>query len=251
VDLTNEDFKKDKYAFEHFSSEKIIIPEVIRQGEIENDLYFSISKKLDGKTLNTTSLSELNCVIPNLAIALKNIHEVNISKTHGYGVWNIEDGNAPHKTWRESMLSINESNYFNWNKLFTEGIYEKDLFDKVYSTIIDLAKYASEDRSLLHGDFGFNNVLVKGKDVTGVLDWVLSRYGDFIYDIAYLAFWEDRIDYGKILKNYYTQKNMSNYDERLLCYKLHVGLSSSGFSAKWGSKKQYDETKYLLLKLLK
>lgn len=251
VDSNNEDFKKDKYAFAHFASEKIIIPEVIKQGGIEEGLYFSISKKLYGKTLNIANLDELNTVIPNLAIALQSINDVDISQTSGYGVWNIETGNASHKTWNESILNIVKSSYFNWEELFVEGIYERDLFDKVYSKIVDLTKYVSEERSLVHGDFGFNNVLFEGENVTGVLDWALSRYGDFIYDIAYLSFWEDRIDYGAILKDYYASKNMSNYNERLLCYKLHIGLTSSGFSAKWGSKKQYDETKSLLLKLLK
>jgi hygromycin-B 4-O-kinase len=250
VDSNNEGFKKDKYAFDRFTTDKIIIPEVIRQGEMENHLYFSISKKLEGKALNTTNLNELNSVIPSLASVLGKISHIDISLTSGYGSWNI-DGNADHKSWKESILGINKSSYFNWDKLFNEGIYEKDLFDKVYAHIIDLSKFLSEERSLLHGDFGFNNVLVKGEKVTGVLDWALSRYGDFIYDIAYLAIWEDRIDYGKILKNYYNDKNLFKYEERLLCYMLHIGLSSSGFSAKWGNKKQYEETKILLLKLLK
>jgi len=250
LDSHDEDFRKDKYAFEHFSSRELIIPKVFKQGKIENDLYFSISLKIDGNILNSLNLNELNLVFPHLAKVLKKIHDADISQASGYGIWNVADGNAPHQTWKDAILGIDKSSYFNWEKLFMEGIYEKDLFDKAYSQISDLAKFLNEDRSLIHGDFGFNNVLVEAEKVTGVLDWALSRYGDFIYDIAYLAFWDDRLDYGKIFRKNYKDKNIENYDERMLCYMLHIGLTSSGFSAKWGNKKQYDETKQIFIKLL-
>ena len=42
---------------------------------------------------------------------------------------------------------------------------------------------------LLHGDYGFDNVLVDQGKISGVLDWANAKYGDFLYDVAWLDFW--------------------------------------------------------------
>lgn len=250
MDLYVDDFKKDRYAYEHFLTPKIIIPKTIKLGTIEERIFFSISKKLEGVALDKLKEKELLDSLPEIASVLREIHLTDISKTSGYGSWDIS-GNATHKSWQEFLLSVKFSSYFKWDNLINEGIYEKKLFEKVFAKIIELSKYASEERSLVHGDYGFNNILINGENVSGVLDWALSKYGDFVYDIAWLAFWEEKIDYGQLLKEYYGgYKDLANYEERLLCCMLHVGLSTSGFFAKWGSKKEYEHTKSRLLKFL-
>jgi aminoglycoside phosphotransferase (APT) family kinase protein len=40
-------------------------------------------------------------------------------------------------------------------------------------------------RALLHGDFGFHNLLVEGGRITGLLDWEFCHVGDVAEDLAY------------------------------------------------------------------
>jgi hygromycin-B 4-O-kinase len=250
VDSYVHDFEKDKYAYEHFSTPTLIIPKIISLGEMEKGIFFCISKKLEGIPLDKLDEKELRDTFPQLASVLREIHLTDISKTSGYGSWDLS-GNAIRKSWKESLLSLKDSKYFVWEKLFNEGIYDRGLFINSFAKISALSKYVSEERFLVHGDYGFNNILVKGNKILGVIDWALSKYGDFIYDIAWLAFWEDRLDYGHLFKKYYEgYMDLSNYEERLLCYELHVGLSSSVFLAKWGDKKGYRLAKSRLSKLI-
>lgn len=249
VDSVMDTFAKDKYAYEHFATEELIIPKTVQLGKIEEGLFYSITEKLDGITLNELNDLEFKNVLPNLASVLRKIHNTDISKTTGYGNWGI-DGKGDHKSWKDYIISLRKSKYWNWDEMFSKDKYEKELFDKAYNKMIGLSKFISEDRFLLHGDYGFSNVLIENGKVTGVLDWGVSKYGDFIYDIAWLDFWAVKTNYGAFLKDYYVDKNLSSYDERLLCYKCHVGLTSSGFFAKYGDANGYEFTKNRLLKFL-
>jgi aminoglycoside phosphotransferase (APT) family kinase protein len=42
---------------------------------------------------------------------------------------------------------------------------------------------AAEERAIVHGDFGFHNLLVSGDRVTAVLDWELATIGDPLVDL--------------------------------------------------------------------
>lgn len=250
IDFSINDFKKDDYAYKHFFKKEIIIPETITLGMFRTGIYYSISKRLEGIGLDKINKKSLNEILPRLGVVLKEIHLSDISKTSGYGLWNL-NGVARYQSWKDYLLHIKESGYFDWVNLSNEGLLDMRIFEKSYNKIVDLSKYVSEERSLLHGDYGFNNVLIKRKNVSGVLDWALSKYGDFVYDIALLAFWEDNIDYGKLFKdNYKYYKSLINYEERLTCYILHVGLSTLGFYAKWGNVNAYNTAKNRMLHFL-
>lgn len=249
VDSVMDTFAKDKYAYEHFATEELIIPKTVQLGKIEVGLFYSITEKLDGAPLSELNDEEFKNALPDLASMLRKIHNIDISKTTGYGNWGI-DGKADHKSWKNYIISLRKSKYWNWDKMFSKDKYERELFDKAYNKMIGLSKFISEDRFLLHGDYGFSNVLIGNGKVTGVLDWGVSKYGDFIYDIAWLDFWAVKTNYGALLKDYYVDKNLSSYDERLLCYKCHVGLTSSGFFAKYGDANGYEFTKNRLLKFI-
>jgi aminoglycoside phosphotransferase (APT) family kinase protein len=46
---------------------------------------------------------------------------------------------------------------------------------------------AGEDRTIVHGDFGFHNLLVTRDRVTAVLDWELATIGDPLVDLIGLV----------------------------------------------------------------
>ena len=63
------------------------------------------------------------------------------------------------------------------------------LFESGLSRLPHLVDACPEQRFLVHGDLLNYNVLVSTCAVSAVIDWGCSLYGDFLYDVAWLAFW--------------------------------------------------------------
>jgi hygromycin-B 4-O-kinase len=63
---------------------------------------------------------------------------------------------------------------------------ERSFFEKVYQEMIKLLGKCPEDRYLVHGMYGYDNLLAQGNRVTAVIGWADAMYRDFVYDIAYL-----------------------------------------------------------------
>ena len=253
VNIHNGSFLKDKYASEHFESKDVIIPKIVSIGMLDNKYCYALSEKIGGKRMDKFTEEEVIAIMPELLKTLDAIHATDISLTAGYGEWNAE-GNAPYKSWKAHIISLE-----NWAtgkqgrpNFFETTILERNVWDRVYREIIDLTSFCSEERSLLHGDFGFDNILSDGRAITGVIDWGEGSYGDFLYDCAWLSYWSKSHIYRTILKRHFADKNIivPNYDERMKCYELHVGLGALGFFAFSQQKEKYEWNKARLLGLL-
>jgi hygromycin-B 4-O-kinase len=230
-------FIKDEYAFKHFSSTGISIPEVIKIGQMDNGYYFCISKKAEGQLLEKFTEPGRLEIIPALLQTLDKIHAIDVSDKHGYGKW---DGgaNGPKATWREAILCVDE---YVWGgegraSYFETTFLNKELWERGYERLEELIQYCPEERYLAHGDAGFDNVLSDGKEITAVIDWADSRYGDFLFDAAWLSFWCIDDAYGKICREYYAERAIPNFEERLTCYQIFIALNSLSFYAYSGQE---------------
>ena len=84
-----------------------------------------------------------------------------------------------------------------------------------------------EERALVHGDFGSNNVLAEGEHITGVIDWSEAMIGDPLYDVANIFFWRTWLPCMERQAQYFEAHpfKVPNWEERILCYQLRIGLS--------------------------
>ena len=240
-------FRKDAYAHDHFATKDIPIPKIIEVGKMDEAYHFAISTKAEGPTINVLSDEEYQKTLPDLLGILDAIHATDIRDTSGYGKWG-PNGVAPLDSWRMFILSVGE--YVHKDDLFTKTFLEKDVWEKVFAHMEKLAEFCPEERYLVHGDYGNNNATAKNGKVTGVFDWVGSTYGDFVYDIAWMAFWLKNTEKRQALERYYAQRNIPNLAERLLCYKLRIGLGSMSFFAYSQQKDKYDVVRERLLALM-
>ncbi len=245
------DFEKDKYVSDHFRSEAIPIPEVISIGKVDATYFYAIARKAEGKNLDMMDKSVTEKFLPDLMRILDAIHAVDISKTNNFGDWG-KNGSAKFSSWRSFILSIDNEAYFNWSHLFKTTFLEKEVLERLYENLKETVAFCPEDRSLVHGDFGYSNVLATEEHVTGVIDWGLSKYGDFLYDVAWLILWTEEIPYKKLFLEHYrsTGKNITHFDERILCYMLHQGIGAFDHFAKSGNEKDYQWTKDRLLSFI-
>jgi hygromycin-B 4-O-kinase len=222
-------FLKDSFAHTHFASGDLPIPTILDIGEFGDGLHYTISTKAPGQTLDKFSSDEIETLIPKIFHVLGTIHALSPAR-EGYGLWD-EHGNGWCGSWREEQIaSLHQDD----KETRAASFYNTELHNKLRNKITQLLDFCPNERQLVHGDFGFSNVVSDGKDITGVLDWEMSMYGDPLYDVAWLDFWDTKHNYHNIFKKYYEKQGdlPSNYDKRVLAYKLQIGLSSLGFFAR-------------------
>jgi hygromycin-B 4-O-kinase len=237
-------YKKDAYCYMHFKTDHIPIPEITKTGELEGGYYYAISRKAKGKMLIDISSEAYREVFPELIAVLDMIHATDISGTSGYGKWEA-DGSFETKTWKEYVLAVKDYVIAKDNRpsLFETSFLEKELWEKLYAQIGTLLEYCPEERYLVHGDYGSDNVMTSDGKITGVLDWAGAKYGDFLFDAAWLNFWNpERNPMDFFEKHYKGKEQAQNFAERMKCYQLRIALSSLSFYAWSDQLEKYHKT---------
>ena len=259
--MVKDPFQKELLAYKHIKLRDIAIPipKIVDKGifhrQIGGKVIYCITEKALGCPVDLFPQEKHKEVDTSLAEMLHKIHSVNISNTRGYGNW-INFRKAKFSSIKNYILEDIERQKEYTNERETTVLFEKELYLQLSEKIQELIRYCSRYRYLIHGDYGFDNVLAdnKGK-ITAVFDWEHSLFGDFTYDIAWLDFWciRDENHYSKIyLKMFENDKNLDfkNYEERVLCFKLYIGIIVAVFFSGTCQKKQYLESKKRILDLL-
>lgn len=244
-------FEKDKYAYDHFNSQDIPIPKTILLGKLNKNLYFSITERAKGKLLSDCNSKEVQSSIPSIIKTLDAIHAVNISKAKGYGSFDSQ-GKANSQSNMDGVEGLMKETSEDFKKEANNKLLEKDLIVKLLKKYKALSRFCPETRNLVHGDYGSNNTTVDNHQITGVFDWEHASYGDFLFDVAWLDFWDDKVDYKEIFLKHYQEKgvDVKDYEERILCYKLRFGTGSLMFYIKSGQDEKYLVAKAKLMKIV-
>lgn len=239
-------FKKDEYAFLNFSKYGVPIPEIIQIGKIDSQYRYCISVRAEGETLNSMPAEYSLQLVPAIFDQLEKIHAVDVCNTTGYGKWD-EDGVGGSGTWEERLLNVDEYVKASSEKpsLFETSFLEKEVWDKLLNRMASLFKFCPREKYLVHGDYGFGNILANEMTITGIIDWEASMYGDFLFDVAWLNFWSRKIDFVKSYKERYESRDVqiSDCDERILCYMIYIGLRTLSFYAYSNQEEKYIKLK--------
>ena len=178
----------------------------------------------------------------NLLEVLTKINAEKI-ETDDYGFINSQR----HETFKEftnHFFSANQSGYWmNWESLFNDSILEKDVFSHYFNLLSSMSHYCEGKRYLVHGDYSLSNILSINDEITGVLDWDNCMQIDYVYDIVYLQqSFNNEFD---LYKHFYKSQgfNTDNFEERVLCMKIFIGLDSLRFYAKNNYVDLYEKRK--------
>lgn len=159
INSNMEGFKKDKYAYEHFRSDRVPIPEVVETGNFDGTHYFCISVKADGITYEDSDEETVVRLLGDITDVTEAISRTDISGTSGCGVFDSDTGNAPFYSWREYLAEVFERD---WTAV-SRSYVNLSLIDELLAAYRELISYCPEERALFHGDFGSNNVIVGKK----------------------------------------------------------------------------------------
>ena len=257
----DEDFRKDHFA-SNFSSSRLPIPRVIDIGQAFGG-YYAISIKADGDPIDNLSQEEMRNVLPRLLDLLDALRLVDVSRTTGYGTW-ASGGNAPHASWRESLLDIAQDRpderFSGWKRKLIASPIGIEPFHRAYGQLVNLVDFCPEERHLIHADLLHFNLLIANSRISSVIDWGCAKYGDFLYDLAWLSFWApwfssmSGIDFRcEALRRYRTNRiEVPDFEERMRCYEIHIGLDSLVYSSSrenWEFAKEVSEHMLDLLEM--
>jgi aminoglycoside phosphotransferase (APT) family kinase protein len=80
---------------------------------------------------------------------------------------------------------------------------QSPLLDESLDWLDRTVHQVSGRRTLVHGDFGFHNLLFDAQRVSGVLDWEVVHLGNPAYDLGYIrAVVEQQVDWDDAMKQY-------------------------------------------------
>lgn len=248
-------FAKDDYAWRHFASPALPIPRIIAAGESAG-FHYAIGEKVAGRTLNACSPAERRAVLPALLETVEAVGRADVTGTGGYGDWD-GDGHGTFASWRGYLASITDNHtdgfYEDWRRYYDESFLERDVFESVATRMLELLEHCPEERSLVHNDLHFENVMSDGTRITGVLDWANALYGDPLYDVAWLiwqaanpGWWFD--DGVEILMARFG--TLPAAATRIACYQLHIGLDHLRYYTRTNQRARYDFCRAWLLSLI-
>lgn len=185
-----EDFRKDERAA-RFASAALLVPAVHEIGPAFGGWY-AITDRRDGRYLEDADERGMLALLPSLLDTLDAMRAADVSDTTGFGGWGL-DGNAPHATWRQALLAIGHDDparrTYGWSARLAEHPTARHAFDTAYEALERLSADLPDARHLVHSDLLNRNVLVSADRITAVLDWGSALYGDFVFDLAWFAFW--------------------------------------------------------------
>lgn len=225
------DFKKDAHAGAHYRIPGVYIPAVNDIGPYNKELSYCITDFVAGtpsdQVMESSGDAQNLQLAQNLLGPLYAIHDYDISAIPGWGYLD-EQGHGAWNSWPQFLLSVyNSKEPVSWQELVGTTCLDGDFFTKMLGEMEQLFPFLPQRKQLLHGDYGFDNVLLDGNGrVTAVLDWAESMAGDALYDLVHMNEpWRPPGEETQFLPIWLQQIGHQPYlEERLRCYRIHYTL---------------------------
>ncbi len=246
-----DDFCRDRLAA-RYASPALPIPRVVDLGQAFGG-YYAISERAFGGYIDDVQEPQMRALLPSLFRALDAARLADISDTVGFGSW-CADGNGRYPSWQAALLDVASDRpadrTHGWRQRLAASSVGVEPFDAAYQRLLALAPLLPEERHLIHSDLLHYNVLVKDARITGIFDWGCGMYGDFVYDVAWICFWQpwypawQRIDFGSEAVRHYASIGLKvpHWDERLSACQIHIGLAGQAYMAYAGDWTHLERT---------
>ncbi len=235
------DFDKDARAA-GFASAALPVPAVFEVADVDGPPggSFAISERVFGEPLEELDAAGWRALLPDLLAALDALRALPAPAGTGFGDWH--EG-APHATWAAHLLAGAEDlpgrRTHGWRARLRASSVGEAPFDRCHARLAELASPIDIAPSVVHADLINRNAFVRDGRLEGVFDWGCSIQGDFLYDVAWLGFWEPwhpAIEQAGVVaaaRDHVVAQGMSRseFDARLCCCLVHIGLDHIAYCA--------------------
>jgi hygromycin-B 4-O-kinase len=239
VDRRDHGFRKDAYAARRFGSTRLPIPGVRSIEPFSDQLFACISERAEGIHLGRLKRDAALAVMPRVLALFDALEEAPLEDAR-FGPFD-ENGAGRFSSWREAMLAFENSPDFPWAEWYRTTCLESDLCAELIGRLKREVTCLPEQRRLVHGDIGMDNVLTDGDRLTAVLDWGQARYGDPVFDVAWLNLWWVQVPFAGIYAEQARRvgRDLGGLEGRLRWYTDWIGLTSLAFYARTGQPASY------------
>ncbi len=248
-----EGLKKDRFIGPRAAAVGLPVPILLKHGEVRMavgnlsdeekskhsaDSYplgFAICDWMPGEHMGEVQDEERWHLIPAQVRGIDLISTIDISDTTGWG-WFDGYGNGQHDSWAsyisaESFPEGGGDFYERRRDWFDDrgGFLEYDVLRYFSDRMMSMVQHLPEiERSVVHMEFGYDNTLVVGSEVSAALDWDNSIIGDHLYDGAWNDTYASELDYKQLFIDQYarTGRYVADLDNRWLVCQLHVVLQA-------------------------
>jgi len=237
-----DDYEKQRYVSKQYRG-TLPVREVLRIHETDDGTAYCISRYIEGRKLFDLSDHERQELVMPIMDILSQMAQSEIPADAGYGRFDAT-GHAPYQTWVDFVSAIYNDSVYDWPALVPKGFNDAVVRKAIAVLHRNIHCLEFEKSCLVHGDMGSYNIITSNGHITGLIDWGLALYGDPLYDIANLLFWDEKklMDLNQALKH----KHFTNETDKqkLTCYALRIGLEEIyntvvlnhiGYGVKWVS----------------
>lgn len=237
------DYEQEKWAIDQGQKAGVPVPEIllIKNLILDNQqISLCVQKKLVGDPLERGKIDYhdldgdyLKKMIVKSGEILSRIHSVS---TAGFGELNGQ-GEGRFKNFHDLMAEKVEQEE-KYRQMASDINFDLQIMEMVLQIMKNNLGQAQDIKPVLvHGDFAPKHIMVKGDEVTGILDWGEVTGNSPIFDFARWDYWfghELPIDW---LKEGYTNKALFNQDFEALFHwiRLDIGLGTIW----WYHKQKY------------
>lgn len=238
-----DDFARDAFAH-RFAGPALPIPKVTHTGTF-GDAFYAVSERMPGGFLDDLDGDGLRKTLPSLVETLEALRTADVSRSRGFGGWD-EHGNGPFASWPAFLIKTLEDNPDyrggSWRTKLENSPTGADAFDRDAARFRELAMRMPNIRHIVHCDLINFNAFVQDHRISGVIDWGCAIYGDFVYELAWFTFWHpwypqwSGISVTDSARIHFSDRgaDLTFFDERLLCYQIHIGLTHQIYTASIG-----------------
>jgi hygromycin-B 4-O-kinase len=241
-----DDFEKDRAAA-NWTSKSLPIPPVLEIGNAIGGAY-AVTPRVRGEFLEAVTNDLSGLALASIFGALDAAREVDLSSAEGFGLWTVEGGGF-YPTWREALLTVGESvppgRLPNWREGLESSPTGMEPFNEAYALMREMVSVCPEERHPIHNDLMNRNVFIHRGQITAVLDWGASMFGDFLYEIASLAFWAPWFPawantnfVGEAARHYAALGlTVPHFADRVRCYAVNIGIGSMAYDGGKGPER--------------
>jgi len=224
VNKSRAGFDKDAFAAHHFSSPQVPIPQVHFIKE-SFGFFYCLTDKAAGQQVYEAYLEKNPGSLHSLFQTLTAIHTTDITLFSGYGKWYAQ-GQGENASWKGYLMDMHD--VAQWQRLAEGGVLDLEYLNELFDQFQSLLPLLPEERKLVHADPANDNMFGLNAQVTAVTDWDQSMYGDPLFDIAWLEFWADTIDFVGEYKQYCDAQGIlhEKYQERIKAYLLYLAITT-------------------------
>ncbi|MBS4195004.1 helix-turn-helix domain-containing protein [Lederbergia citri] len=214
-------YEKERWVYNNFNN-LLPVRNVLKVG-VDDGVTYSISNYIEGSKLFDLNSQELLDTCPSIMKTLKVLESIEVTEQNGYGRYD-NNGQGAYPTWEDFIKAVFNENIYNWSALERNGLDSSVVTNALQELKSHISSVTLNKKYIIHGDLGSYNLLAKGGQISGIIDWSLSLYGDHLYDKANILFWnEDKL---RPLIQQITSKYIDSPEtkEKIYCYILRIGL---------------------------